>query len=183
MELEGRVWKFGDHVDTDLILPARFLNQSDEKVLAIHCFADVRPEFAQGVRPGDVIVAGRNFGCGSSREHAALGVRAAGISVIIAKSYARIFYRNAINLGLPLVESEEAPDHLREGDYIRVDLGTGEIGRVRGEGRFSSKPMPPFMRDILRAGGLVPYVRGKRSLRLAQQERPSTDSGIEGRFA
>jgi 3-isopropylmalate/(R)-2-methylmalate dehydratase small subunit len=151
----------GDHVDTDLIIPARFLNQSDEKVLAMHCLADARPEFAREVRPGDWIVAGRNFGCGSSREHAALALRGAGISGVIAKSFARIFYRNALNIGLPVLESEEAPDHIEDGERIFVDLETGEICRVGAQELFSSKPLPPFMREILRAGGLVPYVKEK----------------------
>lgn len=161
MKLEGRAWKFGDHVDTDLIIPARFLNQSDEEVLSRHCFADARPDFGDGVRHGDMIVAGRNFGCGSSREHAALALKAAGISAIVTKSCARIFYRNALNLGLPVVESEEAPDHIQEGDRISVDLGTGEISLMGGKGRFSSRPMPAFMREILLAGGLVPYLKAR----------------------
>ena len=125
MELKGRVWKFGDHVDTDLIIPARFLNVSDEKVMAENCFADFRPDFAKNVRPGDIIIAGVNFGCGSSREHAPLAIKAAGVSVVIAKSFARIFYRNAFNIGLPILEAEDAAEALSENDHVYVNLATG----------------------------------------------------------
>lgn len=159
MRLEGRVWKFGDHVDTDAIIPARFLNVSDQELLAENCFVDARPDFARTVRPGDVIVAGNNFGCGSSREHAPLAIKAAGVSVVIAKSFARIFYRNAFNIGLPILESEEAYTSFEEGSPIQVDLESGEI---RGEDRavpILAKPIPPFMREIVEAGGLVPYIK------------------------
>ena len=161
MKFEGRVWKFGDHVDTDLIIPARFLNVSDKDELAKNCFADLRPEFAGAVKPGDILVAGVNFGCGSSREHAPWAIKAAGVGVIIAKSFARIFYRNAFNIGLPILESEEAADAFREGERIAVDLATGEIRDEGAEKRFFSKPIPDFMREIIRAGGLVEYVKGK----------------------
>jgi len=159
VRLEGRVWKFGDHVDTDAIIPARFLNVSDQELLAKNCFADLRPDFAKSVRPGDVIVGGNNFGCGSSREHAPLAIKAAGVSVVIARSFARIFYRNAFNIGLPILESEEAYTSFDEGSPIQVDLESGEI---RGGGRavpIMANSIPPFMREIVEAGGLVPYIK------------------------
>jgi len=127
MRIEGKVWKFGDDVDTDLIIPARYINVSDPDVLAKTCFIDIAPEFASAVAPGDVIVAGKNFGCGSSREHAPLAIKAAGVGVVVAKSFARIFYRNAFNIGLPLVESEEAWDGVAAGEKVVVDLTNGRI--------------------------------------------------------
>jgi 3-isopropylmalate/(R)-2-methylmalate dehydratase small subunit len=161
MRFEGRVWKFGDHVDTDLIIPARFLNVSDNDALAKNCFADLRPDFAKQVKQGDFIVAGFNFGCGSSREHAPWAIKTAGISVIIAKSFARIFYRNAFNIGLPIVESDDGAGTLSEGDRASVDLNSGEIMHL-GSGRvFLTKPVPDFMMEIIQAGGLVNYVKKK----------------------
>ena len=162
MKLEGRVWKFGDHVDTDLIIPARFLNVSDRDELAKNCFADLRPHFVGEVNPGDVIVAGKNFGCGSSREHAPLAIKGLGIGVIVAKSFARIFYRNAFNIGLPILESHEASEALREGDRISLDLSTGEIVRLNSNQVFLARPIPEFMRELIQAGGLVNYIRRKR---------------------
>jgi 3-isopropylmalate/(R)-2-methylmalate dehydratase small subunit len=159
MKIEGRVWKFGDHVDTDLIIPARFLNVSEEDILAKNCFADLRPEFAKSVSHGDIIVAGTNFGCGSSREHAPLAIKAAGISVIIAKSFARIFYRTAFNIGLPILELEEAKGAFSEGDRVSVNLTSGEIRHLDKQQVFLAKPIPGFMREIIRAGGLVQYVK------------------------
>jgi 3-isopropylmalate/(R)-2-methylmalate dehydratase small subunit len=159
MRFEGRVWKFGDHVDTDLIIPARFLNVSDEEELAKNCFVDLRPDFVERVQAGDVIVAGKNFGCGSSREHAAWAIKGVGIRVIIAKSFARIFYRNAFNIGLPLLESEQASDDLEEGDQISVDLLTGKIGNERKDQKYSAKPIPDFMMEIIHAGGLVNHLK------------------------
>ena len=159
MTYEGRAWKFGDHVDTDVIIPARFLNVSDKDILAQNCFADLNPDFAKKVRSGDVIVAGINFGCGSSREHAPLAIKAAGVSVIIARSFARIFYRNAFNIGLPLLESEEADAVFSEGDRARVDLGSGKITNMDKGQEIVAKPIPEFMMDIITAGGLVPYVK------------------------
>ena len=164
MEIEGKVWMFGDHVDTDLIIPARYLNQSDGQELAKHCFVDLRPDFARDLRPGDVVLAGVNFGCGSSREQAPLAMKCAGVGVVIAKSFARIFYRNAFNIGFPILECEEAVDALKEGDRISVDLSTGTItggthGRV-----FSARPIPDFMRAMLQAGGLVEYLKVSRAV-------------------
>ena len=164
MKLKGRVWKFGDHVDTDAIIPGRFLNVSDQHLLAENCFVDLRPEFTKTVRPGDVIVAGNNFGCGSSREHAPLAIKAAGVSVVIAKSFARIFYRNAFNIGLPILESEEAFKNFDEGSPIQVDLESGEIRGGNGGVHVTAKPIPPFMREIVEAGGLVTYIKNRGSL-------------------
>lgn len=162
MSIEGRVWKFGDHVDTDLIIPARYLNVSDPVELAKSCFADVRPEFVKEVRPGDIVVAGINFGCGSSREHAPWAMKAAGIVAVIAKSCARIFYRNAFNIGLPVLESVAGAEALREGDRVSIDLSTGSIVD-RSQGReYPASPIPDFMRGILTAGGLVNYIKQSR---------------------
>jgi 3-isopropylmalate/(R)-2-methylmalate dehydratase small subunit len=164
VKLKGNVWKFGDNVDTDVIIPARFLNVSDREVLAQNCFADLRPEFSKSLHPGDVIVAGNNFGCGSSREHAPLAIKTAGVSVVIARSFARIFYRNAFNIGLPILESEEAFGTFEEGSSIEVDLESGEIRSGNGGVRVFAKPIPAFMREIVQAGGLVQYIRARGSL-------------------
>jgi 3-isopropylmalate/(R)-2-methylmalate dehydratase small subunit len=163
MKYQGRVWKFGDHVDTDIIIPARFLNVSDKDELAKNCFVDVRPDFRDAVRPGDIIVAGTNFGCGSSREHAPLAIKAAGISVVIAGSFARIFYRSAFNIGLPILESEEAAPAFFEGDQVSVDPSSGEIWAPGDGKRVFAKPIPDFMSGIIEAGGLVPYIKTKGS--------------------
>ena len=159
MRIEGRAWKFGDHVDTDLIIPARFLNSSDRKELAVNCFADLRPDFPQKVQKGDILMAGKNFGCGSSREHAPLAIKETGISTIIAKSFARIFFRNALNIALPILESEEAVDAIEEGDQIVLDLTSGEIFNQSTGQKFFAKPIPDFMREIIEAGGLVAYTK------------------------
>ena len=161
MKIKGNVWKFGDNVDTDLIIPARFLNVSDEETLAKHCFTDHRPDFVDKAQPGDIIVAGKNFGCGSSREHAAWALKGAGIRVIIAESFARIFYRNAFNIGLPLLESTEAADKLKESAQASVDLVTGEIRDEENERTVTAKPIPDFMMEMIRAGGLVNYIKQK----------------------
>ena len=164
MNFEGRVWKFGDDIDTDAIIPARFLNVWKEDVLATNCFVDLRPDFSRGVQPGDIIVAGTNFGCGSSREHAPRAIKALGISMIIARSFARIFFRNALNIGLPSLESEDAVGAFSEGDRVAVDLGSGEIKVVDDEQVFFARPVPGFMREILQAGGLVNYVKEKGAI-------------------
>jgi len=163
MKIKGRVWRFGDHVDTDLIIPARYLNVSDGRELAAHCFADLRPDFPSLVQAGDVLVAGKNFGCGSSREHAPLAIRETGIRAVIAESFARIFYRNAFNIGLPLLEAPKAARSLNEGDRIRIDLAAGEIALEGGSATFQSEPIPPFMQELIQAGGLVPYLRERRA--------------------
>ncbi len=161
MKIEGRVWKFGPDVDTDAIIPARYLNQSDPKVLAKHAMEHERPEFAQKVKKGDVLVADKNFGCGSSREHAPLALAAAGISCIIAKTFARIFYRNGLDLGLPLLESAEASEAIEEGDRVRVNLDTGEIFDLTQKKKFFAKPIPPFMQELIRDGGLIRHLKKK----------------------
>ena len=162
MKIEGRVWKFGDNVDTDLIIPARFLNVSDKKELAKNCFVDARPEFYEQVVRGDIIVGGDNFGCGSSREHAPVALKEAGISTIIAKGFARIFYRNSFNIGLSILESDEAVDSLEDGDEAFVDLSTGEILNKSKGKQFFAKPIPDFMREIIQSGGLVEYIKKKK---------------------
>jgi 3-isopropylmalate/(R)-2-methylmalate dehydratase small subunit len=160
----GKIWKFGNDVDTDLIIPARYLNVSDGTELAAHCFADGRPEFSHEARAGDILVAGKNFGCGSSREHAPIALKASGIKVVIAESFARIFYRNAFNIGLPLLESADAARMLTADDRATVDLATGEIKRERDGAVFTTRPIPAFMRELIDAGGLVPYLRRKHSV-------------------
>jgi 3-isopropylmalate/(R)-2-methylmalate dehydratase small subunit len=162
MKYEGRVWKFGDDVDTDLIIPSRYCNVSDGTSLAKHAFADGKPEFAAAVSPGDVVVGGRNFGCGSSREHAPIAIKASGVSVIIAKSFARIFYRNAFNIGLPLLESIEAAEDLQEGDRLSVDLLAGRIENLTRRKAYGARPIPPFMERLIKAGGLVEHIRKEK---------------------
>ena len=159
MKLKGNVWKFGDHIDTDLIIPARFLNVSDEDELAKNCFADLSPDFAVRAKSGGIIVAGENFGCGSSREHAPIAIKAAGIHCVIAKSFARIFYRNAFNIGLPILEAPEAYELIEEGDPISVDLASGEIQNGTDGKVIKAMPLPPFMRKMVECGGLVPYIK------------------------
>ncbi|MCD6154063.1 MAG: 3-isopropylmalate dehydratase small subunit [Syntrophobacterales bacterium] len=162
MKFQGKVWKFGDNIDTDLIIPARYLNISDGSELAKSCFIDIRPDFAEGVSYGDILVAGRNFGCGSSREHAPLAIKKAGISIVIAKSFARIFYRNAFNIGLPIIESEGAVEGLSEGEEAAVDLANGNIESIDNGTIFSTHPIPGFMRELISAGGLVNYIRSSK---------------------
>jgi 3-isopropylmalate/(R)-2-methylmalate dehydratase small subunit len=164
VKFQGRVWKFGDNIDTDAIIPARFLNVSDQKVLAANCFVDHRPEFSKAVTPGDIILGGNNFGCGSSREHAPLAIKAAGIAAVVARSFARIFYRNAFNIGLPILECEEAVGAFSEGSNVSVDMDSGEIKGEENGVHFFAKPIPEFMREIIEAGGLVAYIKAKGSL-------------------
>lgn len=161
MKLKGKVHKYGANFDTDAIIPARHLNLSEPEDLAQHCMEDVDPEFLTRVEAGDVIIADANFGCGSSREHAPLAIKAAGISCVIAKSFARIFFRNAINIGLPLMECIEAVDSTEAGDIIEVDLVTGRIRNVTRSKTFIAEPYPDFMMGIVNAGGLVGYTRKK----------------------
>ena len=159
MTLAGSVWKYGDNVDTDAIIPARYLNVSDPEQLGRHCLEDLDPSFADKVRPGDVIAAGENFGCGSSREHAPLALKAAGVNCVVARSFARIFYRNAINIGLPILECPEAVATLATGHRLEVDLETGQIRNLSTGGVHRAKVYPPFMMELLRAGGLIHYTR------------------------
>lgn len=157
--MRGKVHKYGDNVNTDEIIPARYLNTIDPKELAAHCMEDADPNFAGNVKRGDLIVAGKNFGCGSSREHAPIAIKAAGVSCVIAHSFARIFYRNAFNMGLPILECPEAAESIAPGDEIAVDLDAGRIiNKTRGE-TYQAQPVPHFMQTLLRAGGLIHYVR------------------------
>lgn len=159
MELKGRAWKFGADVDTDAIIPARYLNTSDPGELARHCMEDADPEFPDKVRPGDIIVAGKNFGCGSSREHAPIAIKAAGVGCVIARSFARIFYRNAFNIGLPIFESTAAAERIETGDEVSVQVESGIIvNHTKGE-EYQATPIPHFMQEIIAAGGLINYVR------------------------
>jgi 3-isopropylmalate/(R)-2-methylmalate dehydratase small subunit len=158
MKVRGTVWQFGDDVDTDAIIPARYLNISDPQELARHCMEAADPAFARQVKPGAIIVAGKNFGCGSSREHAPLCIKAAGVSCVIAAGFARIFYRNAFNIGLPILESREAAEASRQGDELEVDLATGEIRNLTREMTFMAQPIPPFMQELIGDGGLIKHI-------------------------
>ncbi|MBU0494454.1 MAG: 3-isopropylmalate dehydratase small subunit [Chloroflexi bacterium] len=159
MTQAGRAWKYGDHVDTDAIIPARYLNVSAVEELARHCMEDIDADFAGAVQPGDVIVAGENFGCGSSREHAPLAIKGAGVSGVVARSFARIFYRNAINIGLPILECPAAVEDAESGHQLEIDLETGQIRSLSTGRVHQAEPYPAFMMEIIRAGGLVPYTR------------------------
>lgn len=155
MELKGKVFKYGDNVDTDVIIPARYLNSSDPKELAKHCMEDIDVDFVNNVKDGDIIVADKNFGCGSSREHAPIAIKASGISCVIADTFARIFYRNAINTGLPILECAEAAAAIRNGDVVAVDLSSGEIKNITKNETYHAQPFPKFMQDIMAVGGLI----------------------------
>jgi len=161
---EGRIHKFGDNINTDLIIPARYLITTDPAELAAHCMEDEDPDFPKKVKKGDIIVGGNNFGCGSSREHAPIAIKAAGVSVVIAGSFARIFLRNSINIGLPIMESPEAVGALKAGDSVKVDLEKGTVETTGGK-KFSARPFPPFMLEIIKAGGLMNYVRMKKGVK------------------
>lgn len=158
MKVQGKAWKFGADIDTDAIIPARYLNTTDPEVLANHCMEDADPTFAAKVQAGDLIVAGKNFGCGSSREHAPIAIKAAGVSCVIAHSFARIFYRNAFNMGLPILECAEAASAIASGEEILVDLDSGEIKNLTRNESYQAQPVPGFMQQLLEAGGLIPYV-------------------------
>ncbi len=161
--MQGKTWKFNDNVDTDLIIPARYLNTSDPQELAKHCMEDADPSWVSKKSKGDFIIAGENFGCGSSREHAPIAIKAAGISAVIAKSFARIFYRNAINIGLPILESKEASKEIQEGDKIDVDLSTGTIKNITSGKSYKAQPFPEFMQMIINKGGLINHLKEKLS--------------------
>lgn len=161
MRAQGHVFKYGDNVDTDVIIPARYLNSFDAKELASHAMADIDPEFAKKVQEGDLIVAKKNFGCGSSREHAPLCLKTAGVSCVIAETFARIFYRNAINIGLPIIECPEASKKIKAGDQVDIDFNTGVItDQTTGE-IFQGQAFPPFMQKIISEGGLINYINHK----------------------
>ena len=157
----GKAYKFGNNVDTDAIIPARYLNTHDPAELAKHVMEDADHSFPSKVKPNDIIVAGENFGCGSSREHAPIAIKAAGISAVIAKSFARIFYRNAINIGLPILEAKDAVDGIKEGDEVEIDLSKGLIRNVTTMKDYKAAVFPNFMQGIINAGGLIEYVRKK----------------------
>jgi 3-isopropylmalate/(R)-2-methylmalate dehydratase small subunit len=157
--IEGRVWMFGDHINTDLIIPGRYLDDYDSTHLAKHAMEDADKDFAAKVRPGDIIVAGRNFGCGSSREQAPVALKEAGVGAVVAGSFARIFFRNAINVGLPVVTCPEAAQRLSTGDVVAIDLSAGTITRRADGLELSFDPLPGFLLDILERGGLAPHVR------------------------
>lgn len=158
---EGKVFKFGDNVDTDVIIPARYLNSSDPKELALHCMEDIDKEFVNKVSAGDIIVAEKNFGCGSSREHAPIAIKTAGVSCVIAETFARIFYRNAINIGLPIIECKEAALEIKAGDEVEVNFDTGVITDKTTGKSFQGQAFPPFMQKIIDCEGLVNYINQK----------------------
>lgn len=162
MKFRGKVWKFGSNIDTDVIISARYLNTFDPKELASHCMEGVDPHFPRKVKKGDIIVAERNFGCGSSREHAPIAIKAAGVSCVIAKSFARIFYRNCFNMGLPILESTQAYEGIEKGDEIEIDLEKGEIFNLTRDKKFKAHPIPPFMQELIKNGGLMKYVAKQR---------------------
>lgn len=161
MSVKGKVFKYGNDVDTDVIIPARHLTSADPAHLASHCMEDIDRSFVNEVKPGDIMVAGENFGCGSSREHAPIAIKASGISLVIAGSFARIFYRNAINVGLPIMECSEAASAINKGDEVEADFDTGIIKDLTTGESFTAKPFPEFIKKIIDAGGLVPYTKSK----------------------
>ncbi|MCR5387834.1 MAG: 3-isopropylmalate dehydratase small subunit [Lachnospiraceae bacterium] len=161
MNAKGTVFKYGDNVDTDVIIPARYLNSSDPKDLAAHCMEDIDKDFPNKVKQGDIIVANKNFGCGSSREHAPLAIKTAGVSCVIAETFARIFYRNAINIGLAIIECPEAAKAIEAGDEVEVNFDTGEITDITKNQKFKGEPFPEFMQKIIAAEGLVNYINNK----------------------
>ncbi len=158
MEAKGKVLKYKDNVDTDVIIPARYLAIQDRKELASHCMEDIDRDFTKKVKPGDIMVAGKNFGCGSSREHAPMVIKESGISCVIAETFARIFYRNAINIGLPIIECREASLDIAEGDEVEVDFETGTIKNITKDRSYKGQPFPEFMQRIMKAQGLVNYI-------------------------
>ena len=159
----GTVFRYGDNVDTDVIIPARYLNSTDAKELAKHCMEDIDKEFASKVNEGDIIVADKNFGCGSSREHAPLAIKTCGVSCVIAKSFARIFYRNAINIGLPIIECEEAAEAIKAGDVVSIDFDTGVITDETTNQSFKGQAFPPFMQKIIDSEGLINYINSENN--------------------
>ena len=159
MNAKGRVHKFGDNVDTDVIIPARYLNRSDEEWLASHCMEDIDADFAKNVKAGDIMVAEANFGCGSSREHAPIAIKASGISCVIASTFARIFYRNAINSGLAILECDEAAKDIKDGDEVEVDFDSGVISNITTGKTYQAQPFPPFIQNIIKNGGLMNSIK------------------------
>lgn len=160
-QFRGKVWKYGNNVDTDVIIPARYLNTYDPAELAQHCMEDIDKTFCKNVKKGDIIVAGENFGCGSSREHAPIALKASGISVVIAKTFARIFYRNSINIGLPILECPEAADEIDNSDELEVNIETGQITNLSKNKPYQAKPYPESLRNLINSGGLIEYTKNK----------------------
>ena len=162
MNAKGRVFKYGDNVDTDVIMPARYLNTSDPKELASHCMEDIDADFVKKVQKGDIIVANKNFGCGSSREHAPIAIKESGVSCVIASTFARIFYRNAINIGLPILECDEAVKSIEAGDELEVDFSTGVIKNITKNETYKGEGFPEFMQNIINSNGLIGYIKNKQ---------------------
>lgn len=163
MEVYGKVFKYGNNVDTDVIIPARYLNTSEEKELAMHCMEDIDKDFVVNVEEGDIIVADKNFGCGSSREHAPIAIKASGVSCVIAQTFARIFYRNAINIGLPILECESAAKAIKSGDKVSVNFVTGVIKNLTKNEEYQAEPFPEFMQEIINCGGLVQRIKKQQN--------------------
>lgn len=161
MEAQGRVHKYGDNVDTDVIIPARYLNTSTHAELAAHCMEDIDADFVKKVKAGEIMVAGKNFGCGSSREHAPIAIKASGISCVIASTFARIFYRNALNIGLAILECDEAAEDIKDGDEVKVDFDTGVITNVTTGKTYKAQPFPPFIQNIITKGGLLNSIKDR----------------------
>ncbi|HSA06781.1 MAG TPA: 3-isopropylmalate dehydratase small subunit [Candidatus Gastranaerophilales bacterium] len=162
---KGKVWVYGDNVDTDVIIPARYLNSTDAKELASHCMEDIDQEFVGKVQQGDIIVAGENFGCGSSREHAPIAIKECGISAVIAKSFARIFFRNAINIGLTIIENPDLPDETEAGDEIEIDVTNGQVKNLTKNKVYSINPLPPSIQELIAVGGLINYTKDKLGIK------------------
>lgn len=159
LKVKGNIFKYGDNVDTDVIIPARYLSTSDPQELKKHCMEDIDKDFAEKVKDGDIMVAGKNFGCGSSREHAPIAIRASGISCVIAESFARIFYRNSFNIGLPIIESKEAAKNIDQGDQVEIDFSKGEIRNITKDQVYTGQPYPEFIQKIIKSEGLVNYTK------------------------
>lgn len=159
MNAKGRVHKYGNNIDTDVIIPARYLNTADHKALAAHCMEDIDKKFVEKVKKGDIMVGGANFGCGSSREHAPIAIKESGIACVIASSFARIFYRNAINIGLPILECAEASDRIDDGDTVRIDFDSGEVFNETKNETYKAQPFPEFIKEIIRSGGLLNSIK------------------------
>jgi 3-isopropylmalate/(R)-2-methylmalate dehydratase small subunit len=165
MTKKGKAWVYKDDVDTDVIIPARYLNTTDAKELAKHCMEDIDESFAKNVKEGDIIIAGENFGCGSSREHAPIAIKASGISVVIAKSFARIFFRNAINIGLPILENPDIANETSNGDEIEVNLDSGEIKNLTKNKTYKTSPFPKSIQELIEVGGLISYTKKKMGIK------------------